>query len=424
MKKFIPVLAILVLFLSACSNETVGGLSSPVEITEPVEITFWHAMSGAQEEALITLTDEYNASQDNVSVILENQGDYSTLEDKLSQSGQSGDLPTMAMGYSNWMYEYISQDLLVNLQNFYDDSEYGVDSSSYVPAFMDEVSFDGSLYGVPFNKSTEVLFYNKELVEEAGITKYPKSIDELLTDANLITEKTGTVGVGYDSLSNYLAISIKECGIDTWFNDNGESQFNDTCVTDRVQLYQDAINSGSFRVAGEDGYLSGPFGNGDLAMNIGSTAGAPFIESSVDGKFEYGVAPYPGEVVSQQGTNLMIFNTATEQEVSGAWDYIKFLTTDANTTKWAIATGYLPVTNAAYESEDYQKYMETNETASISYQQIENMEVVVPIFGGSNEIYNTSFNDFMSSVLEADGNVVDEMNALDESATSIYQRNN
>lgn len=424
MKKIVFMLFISLLIFAGCSSNGSSTQEVVTSLTEPVDITFWHAFNGEQEDALITMTEQFNAENEMINVTLENQGDYQTLQKKIDAAGQSDTLPTMAIGYSNWMYEYVQNDYLTNLTPYFNNPEIGIDSGLYVDAFIEEVTAEnGDIYGVPFNKSTEVLFYNSELLAEAGV-EVPTTDQELVSASKTITQETGVTGVGFDSLSNFLAVNIMTCGITSWVDDNGQMQLDNPCVAQGVQAYQDGINAGYARVAGEDTYLSGPFGNGDLAMNIGSTAGYSFIDSSVNGKFEYKIAPYPGDIAPQQGTNLMMFNTASPEEQYAAWQYMKYLTSDESTIYWAQATGYMPVTKAAYESPEYQEYMQNNEIAMVSYEQMDNMEVIVPVFGGSNEIYTTLFNDFMSATLESNKAVDEELTTLNQNAQDIYDRNN
>lgn len=421
LKKLLLALGLTILTLTGCGSSA-ASTEVVTELTEPVTITFWHAMNGAQEESLTALTDKFNEENDMITVELVNQGDYTTLQTKLTSAGTSNTLPTMAQTYTNWTYEYIQNGWVTDLSAYINDETVGMDVDNFVDAFINEVTAeDGSIWGVPFNKSTEVMYVNNELLGDHAI---PTTFEELIETSKAIYEETGKPAIGFDSLSNFFAESVALCGDTSWVDENGEISFNNTCVADAVQTYQTGIDEGWARVAGEDGYLSGPFGNGDLAFNIGSTAGASFIESGVDGKFEYTTASYPASIVPQQGTNLTVFNTATPEEQFAAYTYIKYLVEDENTATWAVETGYLPVTEGAYDTETYTNYLASNPAAQATVDQLDKMSVIVPVFGGSNEIYSVNVNDFMSAVLEAGADVQTELDKLTENAQIIYSDNN
>ncbi len=422
MKKLLGVVFVLVVILAGCQS---GSKNSDVvtEITEPVTVSFWHAMNGEHEKILTSLTNEFNEQSEFVTVELVNQADYPTLQTKINAAGESKTLPTMAQAYSNWMYEYDTNEWLTDLTPYFENETIGLDQEVYVDAFLDELKFNDALYGVPFNKSTEVLYINESILKDSG-AKVPTTPTELKETSSAMFEKTKKPGIGFDSLPNYFSVATKLCGFDDWVDAESKIVFNDECIAKGVTAYQDGIKDGWARVAGEDKYLSGPFGNGDLGMNIGSTAGAPYIAESVDGKFDFKIAPYPATVAPQQGTSLTMFNSATPQEQAGAWEFMKFITNDTNTTTWAIGTGYLPVTKTAFDTKEYQDYMKDNEVARVSFEQLDAMSVVVPVFGGSNEIYNTNIGDFMSATLEAAKDVKTELETLTQTSQTVYDRNN
>ena len=90
-----------------------------------------------------------------------------------------------------------------------------------------------------------------------------------------------------------------------------------------------------------------------IAYYIGSNAGEAFVKQSVNNKFEIGVAPYPAKEVMQQGTDLFIFNSATPEQKTAAYELLKFLTTTENQITWGNETGYIPVRTSAINSDKY-----------------------------------------------------------------------
>ncbi len=422
MKKLLSVFIVTILILSGCgsSNKT---SNVATEITGPVTVEFWHPFTADVEAKLQELTDKFNKENtDGITVNLTNQGKYDDLYNKIKASGESNSLPTMAIAYATWedAYEYVDK---LNAYEGLGDTNLKFDN--IIPAYLDEVKdSEGAVYGIPYNKSTEVVFYNKDLAKKANITKAPQTMEELFEDAKKIKEETGVVGVGFDSLTNYLATIMSSNGIDTWMDKDGNFMFDDAKVEEDIKIYQDAINAGYARTAGEDGYLSGPFGSGQVASFVGSTAGASYVASGVDDKFEWGTFVLPSEKVIEQGANIVVFNTASPEEKLAAWKYIDFLLQDQNVVDFASSTGYLPVTNSAIKSDAYKEILAKDPVAQTAVDTKDKFATVIPQFKGANEIYQTNFKRTMNEILDGKGDIDTKLKELNESAKSVYDLNN
>lgn len=320
------------------------------EITEPVEISFWHAMSGDLEKTLENLTNKFMEANPNITVNLQNQSTYNDLQQKMTATLASPkDLPTLTQAYPHWMINAMQDELLVDLKPYIENETIGSENyNDILEGFRTSSEIDGKIYGMPFNKSTEVIWYNKTLFDELGL-EVPKTFEEFAQVAKTITEKKGIVGAGFDSLNNFYTTYLKNKGVDF----NSETDVTSAESVEAANYYLDGIKEGYFRIAGTDMYLSGPFANETLGMYVGSNAGESFVKQGVDGKFEVGVAPYPAESVMQQGTDLYMFSSATAEQRTAAFEFLKFLTSTENQITWGVETGYIPATHAAISSDEY-----------------------------------------------------------------------
>lgn len=423
MKKLLMVVSAFLIVLAGCGQSSTSDVEVITELTEPVEIEFWHAMTGASETVLNELVDGYNNSQDMVTVTAVNQGSYADLNTKIQSAGNADSLPTLAQGYPNSIIEYINNGWVSDLNPYLDVKAFDLDIDNFIPAYVEEVTgTDGETWAIPFNKSTEVLFYNQEMLDQAGV-EVPTTLEETLEASKAIYDATGKPGLGFDSLSNLFATLLYNSGTTTWQTD-GEFSFNTPEMVEEITTLQTAIDEGYIRTAGEDVYMSGPFANEDVAMYVGSSAGAQFVKSGVDGKFDWSVASYPAEAVIQQGTSIAVFNTASAEQQAAAIDFLEYLTSDESMNTWTQATGYLPATTSSLESDEYQTFMETDAAATAAANQVDNMELLVPVFGGSQEIYSVNVTDTMKAILEGSEDVQTELDDLNQQAADIYARNN
>ena len=348
--KFKRLLALGLVFMSAamvgCGSKGNDTSSADIvtEIKEPVEITFWHAMNGDLEK--------FMAENPNIKVTLQNQSSYKDLQQKITATVASPkDLPTMTQAYPDWMFNPIKDNLVTDLTPYIENETLKFDNyEDILPSFREAAKIDGKIYGMPFNKSTEVLWYNKTLLDELGL-KAPTTYDELVQVAKTIKEKKGIAGAGFDSLNTYYTTFLKTEGktFDSSFDVTSEASAK------ALNYYLEGVKEGYFRIAGTDNYLSGPFGNGTVAMYVGSNAGENFVKQGVGDKFEVAAAPYPTSASLQQGTDLYVFSSATAEQKTAAYMFLKFLTTKENQITWASETGYMPVRQSAIDSEEYKK---------------------------------------------------------------------
>lgn len=248
------------------------------EITQPVEITFWHSMNGDLEKSLQKITNEFMKENPNITVTLQNQSSYKDLQQKITATVSSpNNLPTMTQAYPDWMFNAINDNLVMDLTPYIENETLKFDNyEDILPSFRDAATINGKIYGMPFNKSTEVLWYNKTMLNELGL-KVPTNYDELVQVSKAIKEKKGIVGAGFDSLNNYYTTFLKSEG--KVFDNNFDVTSKESQKA--ANYYLDGVKDGYFRIAGTDNYLSGPFSNEQIAMYVGSNAGEGFIKQGV-----------------------------------------------------------------------------------------------------------------------------------------------
>lgn len=265
---------------AACSKNSNNSSSSekiPTKINKKTSIVFWHGMHGGQEAELKKLTSEFEKKNPNINVKLENQA------------------------YPGWLYNAAQNKMLVNLTSYINNKSIGWGSaqkSGIRTELLDGAKIKGTQYGIPFNKSIDVLVYNKTMFKKYGIKKVPATMAELKQASETIYQKSHhqVVGAGFDSLANYYTLGMKDEGIN--FND----KINFTGATSKkvINYYADGMKKGYFRVAGSEHYLSGPFANEKVAMFIGTSAGEGYVKQGIGNKFEYDVAPRPGKYTMLQ----------------------------------------------------------------------------------------------------------------------------
>lgn len=349
-------LSVAALALAACGSQNTTSQTATkitTDVKEPTTITFWHAMNGPHEQALKKLTEDFTKANPNITVELQNQSSYKDLQAKLNATYTSkSNLPTITQAYPGWLYDAAQAELLVDLTPYITNDKIGFKKEETpLDALMKGAQIEGKQYGVPFNKSTEVLFYNKTLLDQYDV-KVPTTLEELKVAAKTIYEKSNgaVVGAGFDALNNYYAIGIKNKGVEF----NSSLDFSSKESQSVVNYYADGVKAGYFRMAGSDKYLSGPFANQKLAMYVGSSAGEAHVAKPATEKgFVYGVAPRPEKINLQQGTDVYMFSSANDAQRTAAYLYMKFLSSPQSQLYWAQQTGYMPAVESVLKSDAY-----------------------------------------------------------------------
>ena len=353
--------------LVGCGNqtETQGEVEVVTSISEPVEIEFWHNLTGAFSDSMAEIVENFNSTigaEKGIHVNATYQGSYDDLKAKITASIKANNSPNVVQGTVNNIMELAQSGFIQELDPYIYHDEIGIkDYEDVYQGYRDEMSsyFEtGETLSLPFAKSTDLLFYNKTFFEENNLTP-PTTWEETVEVSKKIYELTGKPGLSIDNLPNYLITYLFQAGAE-YTNQNGELLFNNETSLKAIEMLKTGMEEGYFRIAGEDKYSSGPFLAENVYMYIGTTAGEGFLNRD---NFDWDTTFVPqvdveNPVGIQQGANIAILNQgATSEEVYASYEFIKYMISTETNTKWSMDTGYLPVRESVFNSDEYQEYL-------------------------------------------------------------------
>lgn len=372
----------------------------PVNLpTTPVRIEMWHAMGNEitewiRKEAGNFRTKYQALGADFTVEVMTGTGDYDTLKSNMINAILERKLPNLVQGYPDHVAEYLNGGAIVNLTPYINHSTYGLHGEDALADIVESYRLEnsqydaaGTFYSLPFNKSTEILIYNKDALAYAGITDeadipttwqgwFDIADDLIEFGKSKNPDEPDLVKAGaYDSTGNafitftrqfggaYTAINYETFRGQYLWVDNA----NTTAAMQFVKDNNDIFVTPDFW---DQDYATTPFAEQKVAFAISSSAGARHTQNAINNlpaadKFEFGVAPVPynadkpeNRAVIQQGTNISLVDSGTAEQKLVAWLFMKHLMSTDVTVDFAIETGYLPVRLSGYETARYQAFLD------------------------------------------------------------------
>jgi sn-glycerol 3-phosphate transport system substrate-binding protein len=322
----------------------------------PFELTFWHSMSVYQGNALEKLVDLYNQSSDNVRVKLVFQGLYADMNTKLINASKTGDLPDIAQIAIEYLDVFIRSGKLEPIADYLTPA----DRADILPQFWSGVTRGREIYAFPFNQSVQVLYYNKDAFEKAGLDpgKPPKTWADVVeygkklthdSDGDGVVDKWGVL-ISLEGVFGFTPL-IRQVGGE-FLDESGRRVLFDSEAGIRVmRLVQDMafkhkiMPSNWTLFEGTNAFLQGK-----IAMGPITCAGIKFAEENLP--WRLGIAPLPyfeNKSVLLGGAGLAVFSKSPYGK-NAALDFVSWLTNRENTIRWHEQTGYLPLRRSAIES--------------------------------------------------------------------------
>ncbi|WP_078594795.1 ABC transporter substrate-binding protein [Evansella clarkii] len=336
--------------LSACGGQ--GGVaenSGAGVPDEAVEIEFWTFWGSEQRRPVIEeIIADFNNMQDEIHVrhVYQPWGDIWT---KSLAAVAAGNPPDVVIQDINTVRQRADANQAMNLQEFIDQEEEEVQERFY-PHLWEAVVHEEDAYALPFNTDTQVLFYNKDLYEEAGLdpNSPPSTWDELEEYAKALDERDGDhwETIGFYPLWN-LGPDIWALNADngnTWFDEDGNVTIHtpekvealEWVVEWQERIGRDTINR--YEAEFGDG-MADPFISGLVAMRGQNINYYSSLKDNA-GELNFGVAPLPekesGSGHYSWGGGFVAEIPYGAENPEASWEFINYLTDQAPQEYWGL----------------------------------------------------------------------------------------
>lgn len=350
------------------------------------EIEWWHAMGGALGQKVNQIASDFNASQSEYVIKPVYKGTYPETMTSAVAAFRAKNQPAIVQVFEVGTASMMgAKKAVFPVYQLMEKTNEPFDPNSYlstVTAYY--TTSDGKMISLPFNSSTPVLYYNKALFKQAGIEQPPKTWKEMgavsqkLLDAGVKCGFT-TTWQSWTQIENFgarnnLPIATKNNGFD---GTDTSFLFNQAPFVTHIQRMADWSKSGIFKYGGRQSDAMPLFYTQECAMVMESSAGFAGIKENMKG-IDIGVSqlPYDDTLVDKPansiigGASLWVMAGRPDAEYNGVAKFFTYLSSPKVQADWHQATGYLPVTKAAYALTQQQGFYQQNPGADTAILQM------------------------------------------------------
>ena len=340
------------------------------------------AVGGPITKTIDGMIAEFEKANPDIKVKAVYAGNYDDTRVKALAALKANQPVQLSVLFSIDVFELIDQGVIVPFDEFAASAEDKKWLASFYPALMENSKAKGKIWGIPFQRSTIVMYHNKEAFKEVGLdpSKPPTTWNEMVTVAQKLTKKDAAGNV------TRWGLHIPSTGYTYWMfqalcmqngevlmnQDGNQTYFDKPAVIDALQFWRDLALKHKVMPEGtiDWGTLRQKFLEGATAMMWHTTGNLTAVRDGA--KFPFGVSMLPASKrlgSPTGGGNFYIFKKASPEERKAALKFIKFMTEPELTARWSIATGYVATRSDAYETQTLKKYVSEFPAAAVARDQ-------------------------------------------------------
>lgn len=355
------------------------GFMSQAAAAQKTELTMYYpvAVGGPLTKIIDGFVSDFEKKNPDISINAIYAGNYNDARIKALAAIKTRKPAQLAVMLSVDVYDLIEQDAIIPFSDLVKTKADKKWMNSFYPAFMENGTTLGKVWSIPFQRSTIVMYYNKDMFKKAGLNpeQAPKTWKEMVEMGKKLTNKEHW-GVMIPS-SGYpywmFGALAKENGKVLMDKNGKKTFFDDPKVVEALEYWKDLSTKYHVMPKGtiQWGTLRKNFLEGKTAIMWNSTGNLTAVKKNA--KFNFGVAMLPKNVMRGTptgGGNFYIFKKTTPKERIAALKFIKYMTSPKMSAKWSIGTGYIGTSKAAYDTPELKAYIKSFPAAKVARDQL------------------------------------------------------
>jgi len=382
---------------------------SPAGAAEPVRLSFWYPvdLGGGLAKVIDGLAADFDKAHPDIQVTPTYTGSYDTTLQKIQAAKMAGTLPDVAVT------EISSVPVLGALGAAQPlDAMIAAEGGKgfldkFWPSMLLNCVYDGKVYGIPFQRSTPVMYYNKDAFKAAGLDpdKPPLSWDELVAAAEKLTRREGErvaqwgLELPLEAFNWFYYALVYANGGEVLSPDGTKVLWDQPPALAALGFWHDLVNKYKVTPAYTP-WNDGPqeFVAGKVAMIWHSTGSQAFMRQNV--KFAWGLGRLPKETQfgpPSGGGNLMLYATDPARQ-KAAWSFIAWLSDAKQAARWSIASGYLATNIASWDLPEMQALVKEHPEVLVTKEQLPDakMEPASAKYAPARDILNALIKDVLA----------------------------
>lgn len=381
MKKTLSILTTLAMLLCMLPAALAEG--------DPITIQFWHTRgSGANNEVVLHSVESFNATVGKEKGIVVEEvfvGNYNEILPKTQLAIQSGESPQVVVSGNTFVSYLMEDEVLADMAPLAEST--GWDRGNLLQPFQEiKGNTDGTLYSLPYIRSTPLFYYNKTLADAKDLTP-PDTVDDMVAFCKAMWEKdesgnTTVYGLLITNDFGYLnACHLYQMG-SALLSEDGSScpALDDGAMLKVLSDWRSWIDEGwcsPYDATNAGAVMQEMFNQQKLgAMLTSSGSLASVLRNAEDAGFEVGVCQYPTydadrRIAEIGGGNICIIAEGnTDEQIAASWAFVQYLMSDEMVTYNTTMTGYVPTTYSVADYEGMQLFWEENPLFRVAYDQV------------------------------------------------------
>ncbi|HEY9055080.1 MAG TPA: ABC transporter substrate-binding protein [Rectinemataceae bacterium] len=346
-------------------------------VTAQTKLKVWYAVSGDSGEAFKALLEKYDAATPDVTIEYSYSGNYGDTATKVSAALVSNTAPDVALMAAGPLYTGARDDFFIEAKI----NEADFNKDDIYPGVWDYAKFNGRICAVPYGISTPVMYYNKTIIEKAGISlkNPPKTWAEFFQVAKAAQAKGNVSGS-----TDFWGFDVTDVGwlFKTMLNQNGNSvitvkgskitpAFDDDKALE-VATFWKKLTDEKVMAVGQHSNAEKKFLAGNLAFLVATSARV--ARWSKDPNLNVGAIPMPyfQKPSVAMGGNVLVVLSKDQKMKEAGWKLVKFLASKENQTLFALKTGYLPIRKSGLSLPEAKAAVEGNGMFAVAFDQLDN----------------------------------------------------
>lgn len=366
------------------------GLATSTSAFAQTEIQWWHAMTGANNEVVNRLAEEFNNSQKDYKVVVSYKGQYADTLNAGIAAFRAGNAPHILQVFEVGTATMMGAKGAVKpVHQLMAEAGEKFDPKAYLPAITGYYSTaKGEMLSFPFNSSSMVMWINRDELKKAGVNEIPKTWPDVFAAAKKL-KAAGHDTCGFSnawaswahieqfSAWHNVPMATKANGLDGF---DTEMKFNSPLHVKHLQNLVDLQKDKTYDYSGRDSKSEGRFTSGECAIFL--TSSGFYGNVKANAKFDFTSVPmpyYPDVQGAPQnsiigGASLWVMGGKSANEYKGVAKFFAFLSDTDRQAKLHQESGYLPITKAAYEKTKASGFYEKNPVLETPLKELTNKE--------------------------------------------------